>query len=150
METMRERWICPNLDVQVFTPQEFVAACEAEISYTYDGTHRFASNTKFYEDVGIIGSLDAADYGHACQTFNYGDFYQIDDLSVLIGYYWAADNNIASEIHEDLQNGSSERYIYYSTILPPQAGKVVGFSKNGSGNQVISGTIVEHSVKNQS
>lgn len=24
---MREKWICPNLDVQVFTPQEYVAAC---------------------------------------------------------------------------------------------------------------------------
>ena len=29
MKTMRERWICPNMDVQVFTPQEFVAACES-------------------------------------------------------------------------------------------------------------------------
>lgn len=25
---MKEKWICPNMDVQVFTPQEFVAACE--------------------------------------------------------------------------------------------------------------------------
>lgn len=150
MNTMKEKWICPNMDVQVFTPQEFVAACEAEITYTYDGTHRFASNTKFYEDVGIIGSLDAQDYGHACQTFNYGDITTIPDLSILIGYYWAADNSIASEIHTDLQNGSTSRYNYYSTLLPPQAGKVVGYSKNGSGNQVISGTIVEHSIKNQS
>ena len=34
METMRERWICPNLDVQVFTPQEFVAVCDPEHMYT--------------------------------------------------------------------------------------------------------------------
>ncbi len=24
---MKEKWICPNLDVQVFTPQEYIAAC---------------------------------------------------------------------------------------------------------------------------
>ena len=38
MKTMRERWICPDMDVQVFTPQEFVAACEIEIykEYTVD------------------------------------------------------------------------------------------------------------------
>ena len=33
MKTMRERWICPDMDVQVFTPQEFVAACEEESTY---------------------------------------------------------------------------------------------------------------------
>ncbi len=32
---MKERWICPNMDVQVFTPQEFVAVCEAEIDKEY-------------------------------------------------------------------------------------------------------------------
>lgn len=28
---MKEKWICPDLDVQVFTPQEFVAACELTV-----------------------------------------------------------------------------------------------------------------------
>lgn len=32
---MREKWICPNMDVQVFKPQEFVAACEEDIYYEW-------------------------------------------------------------------------------------------------------------------
>ncbi|MBO7552430.1 MAG: hypothetical protein J6T82_00120 [Bacteroidaceae bacterium] len=150
MEKRIEKWESLRLGTQKFAAQEFVAACEAVISYTWDGTHAFPSNTKFYEDVGIIGSLDSADYGHACQTFNYGSLYTIEDISVLIGYYWASDNNVASEIHTDLQNGSTAVYESYRTATPPRAGKVVGFSKNGSGNQVIAGTIVESSVKNNS
>lgn len=39
MKTMRERWICPNMDVQVFTPQEFVAACESYKEITIDTFH---------------------------------------------------------------------------------------------------------------
>ncbi len=35
MNTMREKWICPNMDVQVFKPQEFVAACEIIINKEY-------------------------------------------------------------------------------------------------------------------
>lgn len=31
MKTMRERWICPDMDLQVFKPQEFIAACEMTV-----------------------------------------------------------------------------------------------------------------------
>ena len=31
MKTMKENWVCPDAQVQVFTPQEFVAACETVV-----------------------------------------------------------------------------------------------------------------------
>lgn len=49
---MKEKWICPNMDVQVFTPQEFVAACDPEHMYTIEPapmpegvTHPYMSST---------------------------------------------------------------------------------------------------------
>ena len=33
MNTMKERWICPDMDVQVFTPQEYCEICEDEVTY---------------------------------------------------------------------------------------------------------------------
>lgn len=39
MNTMKQRWICPNMDVQVFTPQEFVAACESYEQITIETFH---------------------------------------------------------------------------------------------------------------
>lgn len=70
MNTMKERWICPNMDVQVFKPQEYCEICEDNIYYVYDETGTMASSTKIFFDDPVYGVID----GNECN----GKPYQTD------------------------------------------------------------------------
>lgn len=138
----------PIMNLEVFTPQEYINSCDAVITNTFDGFSSFPPNTHFYPDTGIMGSLDADDYIDHRETYKKNWTEMEVNINDLLVYYWAAEQSIAQEISADLKNGYHN--VYDSYVSSGQAGKVVGFPKNPGGNQVVAGTIKEGSYKNQS
>ena len=145
---MKREYSNPEMIFELFTSQDYIAVCSAIITYTYDGSTVFPPNTHFYKDVGIEGVLDESDFLHAAQTYNYGNENTVEDISILKIYYWAADNEIAKKIHNDLKDGNHDVYDEYVRIN--QAGQVLGFTNNNGGNQIVAGTVRQNSYKNHS
>lgn len=146
---MRKTYNKPAMHVEVFTPQEFCAPCTVELTYTYDGSHPFHPSTKFYVDMGAVGSLDAYDYdpSHLANTFSYDNTMTIN-LNDMVYYFWAEDTKIAEKIREAVAN--NDMSVYNDYVSKGQAGQAVGDHGNNGGNHVIAGSIVPHSYKNNS
>ncbi len=144
MKTMREKWICPNMDVQVFTPQEFVAGCEVIIEYTYEGM-KLRPNYKFFEDTDKLEyTMDPSLQSREHQTHNYDQFTL--DLDKSSYYYFFDSEKLASAVFS-----SPDIYqAYLNAKADKRAGYVIGEASNSGGQQLHAGTIVEHSYKNQS
>ena len=63
MESIKRKWGKPGLDVQVFMPNDFIAACAPDATYV---TYEFwcdagSGNYKAWLDKGTIGSYDSQD-----------------------------------------------------------------------------------------
>lgn len=145
MSTMKERWICPNLDVQVFTPQEFVAACEVVITWDYYGM-ALESNWHFYIDTDDIEStIDRSIEDNSAQTEGFNGELTID-LTTAHHYYFFKSQSDAHTVFR----GSDPWGAYQALRAENKCGYLIGEASNAGGNKVHAGTIKKDSYKNQS
>ncbi len=78
MKTMKENWVCPDVQVQVFSPQEFVATCQGyEDAYT--ATCRSSSCLIFFDDGNYISDANRGGCGKS-HVFRESDGVDLTEL----------------------------------------------------------------------
>lgn len=138
MNTMKERWICPNMDVQVFTPQEYLAVCE----YYMDGVDpvtgtTITSSTKFWIDSGVQGVIDAEDY-YKFAT-NQTDGAGWGSVETLVKAWWADSNKEAEKIYN--AGSSEQKYAKFSELQEQKLAGYVDAVVNPGNNHYYAGSI---------
>jgi hypothetical protein len=119
MRTMKENWICPDVQVQVFEPNEYCAGCTqtvviidvSEPGYTWSWKMR---------DVTPAGLVVAADDAHSClvpaptnityihEIFGVtqsGSYYNLPGTSTKNGNYYTSTSYPSYTLHDSDGNG---------------------------------------------
>lgn len=97
MNTMKERWICPNLDVQVFTPQEYCEICEDEVTYKMK---IYQHADAWYDNGSVPGQYDNQDEKVANVNIP-GHIHQYADPSGATDWYILPDEIVQDmELHD--------------------------------------------------
>ena len=90
----------PFLRIELFHPQDYVAACEYYI-VGVDPTNNYdiTASTKFWPDKGVVGEIDGDEFvkGEKYNTDGQDGWFE----GTVIKAWWAHDFKIAEKIHDD-------------------------------------------------
>ncbi len=138
MKTMKENWICPDVQVQQFAPQEYCAVCTQSAQGSPDGKFVYGWVLKC-EQVTYQGVTYGHRHNHCPDE---GDFEKQDGSGTVDGTFIRAKNQTqATNFNVDNVDASPAFWIDYDNVtgLTPDDWWIIGdhaFKVQGSNNVV--------------
>ena len=146
MKTMREKWICPNMDVQVFTPQEYCKICtDKQVTVKKEWVN---NQTQFWDDTNQDHLINGTDY----KGTGYGTDNSAHDMTIdfnTSGFRWVWWANVGATVLTAIQQGKSDDEIWRAFLQDQtdhKAGYGGGVVKKGGSGHRFSGDVIEFSM----